>query len=549
MIALAVLLQALAQQPSPVDGPFTVCAEPATVERPARVSIAADQKSIDCLDALRRLAAAMNWNLVIDSRPLEQDLRAARVDLNFADQDPRLVAQLIAIAAGSDVVFDAGEQVPGARPTLHVVRPPDANTESGRQRLRAMAVQWYRSFLVDELKREPLVEAAAPQVRMHLGRLLVDSGDLAAAIPVFTQIYEQRPHALVPAAVLRLATCHLDLGASLRERDAARAEFQKAEQWARRLLESQPSAPEAASATVALGRALLGQASNEPDPTQARTRIEQCRAELSARVLRLRESNELLEVWLLVGEAQFRLERPAGVYETMLTLRESAGFRDLDQRQFRDYHFLLGYGAAGQGKHELGMRALEWFLIHAEDDPRRGMAYVLLGENYIAQDRYVQARAAAVEARARHMADLSPAWRRRALQLWSRTALALGDKQQAFDELELLVLREDDPDLILFLVDQMLADRQWQRAISVARLLSARDGAFGDGARFRTLQALHQQAVASGSLDDFPAQATELIPRIQDTALRRRAVELLGDAYSRLGRLEHAADAYRGILR
>ena len=43
--------------------------------------------------------------------------------------------------------------------------------------------------------------------------------------------------------------------------------------------------------------------------------------------------------------------------------------------------------------------------------------------------------------------------------------------------------------------------------------------------------------------------AVELIPKIQEADLRRRAVELLGDAYSRLGRLEHAADAYRGILR
>src|SRR5262249_43062655 len=160
-------------------------------------------------------------------------------------------------------------------------------------------------------------------------------------------------------------------------------------------------------------------------------------------------------------------------------------------------HFLLGYGALGSDKPELAMKALEWFLIHAEGDRRVGMANVLLADSYLQQHRYVQARAAAGAARQQYMGGLTPVWRTPARRLWARTALALGDKETAFQELEVLVHRDDDPDLVLFLVDELTADKQWQRAISVARLLGGRDGAMADQARFKTVRALYEQAVAS----------------------------------------------------
>lgn len=548
MTALATLLAAALLAPQGRDELFTLRTMPGANGAPPRVVVAADARAVDCFSALRELATTAGWNFAVESAPLTNDLRFAPVDLNLADQDPRMVAHLIAVAAGADCVFDEPEPVDGARTTLHVVRTPSPDTEGGRQRLRTIAGQWYRSFLRDELQYEPVVQQEAVQVRMHLGELLVDGGDLDAAIQFFTEVYEQRPHDHVAKAMLRVGDCHLDLARGATDREQQAASYRQAEEWARRVLTSMPTAPEVTPATILLGRAMLGQAMGEKVDA-ARAIAERCQGELAARVMRLRASVEMLDVWLLAGQAQAVMERPEAVHETMLTLRESPYFGDMQPRQFLDYHFLLGYGALGLQKHDLAMRAFEWFLIHAENDARVGMANVLLAEAYLAQQKFVQARVASVEARSRHIGAMTAAWRERTLKVWARTALALGEKESAFLELEQMVLRGEEPELSLFLVDQMLADRQWQRAIAVARPLLELEDQHGDRSRFETVRALYEQAVASKHLDDFPAQAIQLAPRIQDPELRSRSASMIGEAYTRLGKLEHAADAYRGILR
>ncbi len=549
MIVAALVLAAVVQAPPQRDELFVVRSLPAVEGLPARVVVAADARQVDCLDTLRRLTAAVGWNLTIESQPLENDLRFESVDLNLADQDPRMVAQLVAVAAGADCVFAQAEPVEGARSTLHVVRTPSAVTESGRQRLRAVAGQWYRSFLCSELQYEPIVQSEGVQVRMNLGQMLVESGDLETAITFFTEAYDKRPHDHVASAILAIGECHLDLARGQADRGKQKQEYEQAEQWARRLFERLPNAPEVTPATILLGRAMLGSAMAETEKELVRQQAQRCQSELQARVIRLLDSVEMLDVWLLAGQAQFLLEQPEAVHETMLTLRESPYFTELSARQFLDYHFLLGYGALGQKQHELAMRSLEWFLIHAESDPRRGIAYVLLAESYLAQKRFVQARAASVEARVRHLGGMSSGWRERTLRVWARTALALGEKESAFLELEQMVLRGEEPELTLFLVDEMLADRQWQRAIAVARPLLDQEGGVGDRARFKTIVALYEQAIASKHVADFPPQAVLMAPQIQDPSLRSRTSTMIGDAYTRLGKLEHAADAYRGILR
>ena len=50
-------------------------------------------------------------------------------------------------------------------------------------------------------------------------------------------------------------------------------------------------------------------------------------------------------------------------------------------------------------------------------------------------------------------------------------------------------------------------------------------------------------------MQDFPARAIALAPRILAPELRRKVADMVGDAYAKMGKLEHAADAYRGILR
>ena len=516
---------------------------------PARTVVAADRRQINCLYALRELARTMNWNLAVESTPLENDLRFASVDLNLIDQDPRMVAHLLAVAAGADSIFDEPAGFEGARVTLHVIRVPSADTQSGRQRLRAIAGQWYRSFLRDELQYEPVVQQEGLTVRMHLGQMLVDSGDLESAISFFSDVYERRPHEQVAEAILKIAECHLDLAAGYVDREQRLAEYEAAERWLRRLFEGMPSAPEITPATILLGRTLLAKAEAQTDPAAVAELAHACQDELRARIIRLMDSVELLHVWLLAGRAQFLMQRPEQVYRTMLTLRESSYFEDLGPDQFLDYHFLLGYGALGSDKPELAMRAFEWFLIHAEDDERRGQAYVMLAESYLAQRRLVQARAASVEARERYLPMLPAVWRQRALRIWARAALSLGEKEGAFLELERMVLRGEEPALTLFLVDELLADRQWQRAIAVARALCGREDELGDQARYKTVRALYEQAVAGDHLDDFPPQAIAIAPKVDDPKLRAEIATMIGEAYMKLGKLEHAADAYRGILR
>jgi len=547
---IAALLTALTLLPQTQDAEvFAVKKVAAKDGQIERMVVSGDRRQINCLDALRELASAMNWNLVVESTPLENDLRFASIDLNLADQDPRMVAQLIAVAGGADSIFDEPAGFEGARVTLHVVRVPSGETESGRQRLRALAGQWYRSFLREELQYEPIVQEEGVAVRMHLGQLLIDSGDLESAINFFSDVYERRPHDHVAAAILKIAQCHLDLAAGHVDRESKLKEYELAEQWTRRVFDSMPSSPEVTPATILLGRAMLGQARNQESGPMVRAKARACQDELRARIIRLIDSVELLEVWLLAGEAQFLMARPERAYQTMLTLRESPYFDDLGPQQFLDYHFLLGYGALGAGKVELAMRAFEWFLIHAEDDERRGQAYVMLGESYLAQNRYIEGRAASIEARKRHLARMSPEWRERTLKVWARTALALGEKEQAFLELEQMVLRGEEPELTLFLVDELLLDHQWQRGMSVARLLMDREDSLGDRARYKTIQALYEQAVAGKHLDDFPPQAIAIAPKVEDPELRAKIATMIGEAYTQLEMLEHAADAFRGILR
>ncbi|HEB54307.1 MAG TPA: hypothetical protein ENI87_13730, partial [bacterium] len=504
---------------------------------------------IVCATALRELGATMNWNVVFETAPLERDLQNVSVDLNLEDQDPRMVAQLIAVAGGADCIFDDPADYEGARTTLHVVRVPSPETESGRRRLRAMAGQWYRSFLRDELQNEPLVQEQGIEVRMHLGRMLIENGDLESAIAFFSDVYDRRPHDQAAAAILRIAECHLDLADGHLDRESKRKDYAAAESWVRRIFESMPMVPEVAQATILLGRALLGQARAEIDPAVVREKARACQEELRARIIRLLDSVELIEVQLLAGRAQFLMDRPDKVYETMVNLRGSPYFEELEPKQYLDYHFLLGYGALGEGKMELAMRALEWFLIHAEGDERRGQAYVLLAEAYLAQKRFMEARAAAIEARTRHLSPMNSAWRERTLRVWAKTALALGEKEDAFLELEQMVLRGEEPELTLFLVDELLADRQWQRAISIARMLRERDDEVGDQARYKTVLALYEQATAGDNLEAFPSQAIAIAPNIKSRELRERVATIIGDAYTKLNKLEHAADAYRGILR
>jgi tetratricopeptide (TPR) repeat protein len=185
-----------------------------------------------------------------------------------------------------------------------VTRKPSAETESGRQRLRGISGQWYRSFLQDELRTEQLVTEEGMRVRMHIGRMLVEQGDLESALPFFSEVYDNRPSQHVPSALLRLAQTNVEIASSMRDASKSRDRFEQAEKWCRKLLELHPASPESTGATVTLGKALLGQAATATDEQKRRELCDRCRTELAARVMRLQDTLEMLDVWLVVGEAQ-----------------------------------------------------------------------------------------------------------------------------------------------------------------------------------------------------------------------------------------------------
>lgn len=485
-------------------------------------------RTITASSALETLGATMGWNVLFQPRHLHNDLGMVSLDLAVVDQDPRLLAQLIANAGGADVVFDEGN-LTSSETTLHVVPMPDEFSDEGRQRLRARASQWYQNFLVDELRRDPTLEEDAISVRMHLGELLRESGDLDGAIRFFGQIREEDPlneHAIT--ASLRVAECYFELG-----------QYDDAERWARIVLDRSGMPPEKPAATNLLGRILL-----------ARGRFEECISQLESRILRLDRRRAVLDAYLVLAEAHLQLNQPDRVYLRMMTLaRALEDWPELDPEQWLDYHFLRGYGAVGTGRQVEAIEFLERFLIRGEDHDRRGHGFVLLAQAYLDNGQFLEARAAALEATNQYMATMDPFWRRQARKLLARSSLSLGDKDEAFDELEREVIQHRDPELSLFLVDEFMRDQRWQRAINTARPLTERTDAFADRARLRVAQAMFEQAENAKSWSGFAAEVKLLLLEMTDKELRVQAMELLAHAYEAMGDVERAADTIRGVLR
>ena len=129
-----------------------------------------------------------------------------------------MIAQLLAAAGGVDVTFDDRSDV---HSILHLIPLSDATSESGQERLRNRAAQWYQKFMAGELDIDHAVLEEAMQVRMHLGHLMLKGGDFEGATRYFREIYEQdRSHDYVPTALLRMAECFYELG-----------EYEDSEHW------------------------------------------------------------------------------------------------------------------------------------------------------------------------------------------------------------------------------------------------------------------------------------------------------------------------------
>ena len=364
---------------------------------------------------------------------------------------------------------------------------------------------------------------------MHLGHLLLQQGDLEQAIVVFQEVHDaDDAHPYMPLALLRLAQSHHDLG-----------NHEEAEKWAREVSRMHPSRPETAAATVLLGRNLIQQ-----------KRYDECVATMRASVLPLANTPEIVDILLITAEAQVHRERPDYVLEQMRMLADSQSFRDLTESQWLDYHYLRGLGAEGTGHFEEAMELLEIFLATGPADRRRGEACVLLGRSYLALGKYVEARTAGLQALT-YQSAMDRFWRKEARILQARTALALGQRDKAFEDLEREVRRDpvQTPELIVFLIESFLENDRYQKAIAAADLLIPIGGKWGDRARYLKILAMWRQNPRAELLDSFLLRAVQIAPQIEDEELQRKAAEIIGQAYGLRGDWEKAVNAYHGVLR
>jgi len=490
--------------------------------------ISADRPAVGADEALRGLAAAMGWRVDFATRRLEQDMSAVSLDLSFDDQNPRTIAELIAATANADTVFDERDDQVQPKPVLHIVPSASPETESGRHRLVRRGIDWYRMFLSDDFKLEPIVAENSMQTRMHLGHMLLEQGEIEAAIEVFREVKDSDEiHDYVPLAMLRLAQCYHDLG-----------KFEEAEKTAREVSRMHPSRPETAAATVLLGRNLIAQG-----------RFDECVATMRASILPLANTPEIIDILLITAEAQSHRGRPDYVLDQMRMLADAHGFTDLNESQWLDYHYLRGLGAEGVGRYDDAMELLEIFLATGPGDPRRGQALVMLGRSYLALQKFVEARSAALQALT-YQDSMPPAWKREARILQAKTALALGQKNRAFEDLEREVRRDPTgaPELVVFLIESFIDEGRYQKAIAASDLLTHNVGAVGDKARYLKILAMWKQNPRAEILDTFLSQARELAPKIEDELLQRKASEIIGQAYGLRGEWDRAVNAYHGIL-
>ena len=498
---------------------------------PARAS--ADRVGISASRALHALAQAMDWRYRPATDSVEGALDRVSLDLAFVDQPARGVAHLLAISAGVDVVFDDPPAGSDGAVELHIVHAPSAETDSGVTRLRSWATRWYQTYLAAEVAWNPSAEESVADVRMHLGDLLMEHGDLQAAVDVFLDLRNKNPqHRYVPQAALRLAEAYFELG-----------RFVDAANWAHQVSLTHPSYKVTAKGAVLYGKILLEQGKSDP------LKYEECVRVMRSRMLPLSDTPEILDILLVLAEAHRHRARPDYVLDHMRQLAEVTDVRELTKQQWLDYHFLRGFGAEGTQEYDEAMQAFEIFLGTPSADPRRGLGFVLLGRCYLALERFVEAHAAAAKAVA-HAPQLSTEARKKARILKAKTALALGVGEKAFEELELEVRRDPGkmPELVLFLVDAYVDAGEFQRAVYAASLLQDRKDKWGDAARLAKLRAMHREAERSGKLRDFVTEAVRIAPSIQDESASAKAARLIGQAYEVLGEHEKALQAYSGVL-
>ncbi len=547
MIAAALCLGLLMPQFQSGDSMFAITGK----GEDRRVS--ADRPSVSAADALRTLGTVMGWDVEFETVGLRENLANRPLALAFVDQDPRTIASLIAAAGNADVVFDDVSRAALLRPQANIVSLPSADTESGRNRLMKHSVDWYHTFLQEELSFEPLRKREGMRARMDLAKLLMDRGDYDTAAEQYLQVHkENRTHEYVPLALLKLSECFYEMGAQLQRRvdskdaviaEEARAEqgefFDKSEKYARLVSERHAEKWESAKATVFLGKIMLAQ-----------QRYSECVNFMTANYLRLTGTPEIVDLYLITGQAEQARGNTQRVLDAMLTLEGALDeFRGMTREQMLDYLFMRADALQRLGHHEEAVFTVHEFFGLGPGDGRRGAAFVIMGRAYLALGQVLEAWSAALEAHSlRPIMDRN--WAREEGRFYAKAALEVGDRDEAFERLELEVRDrpESEPELVLYLVDAFVAQGRFEKAVITAALLVDYEDEWGDQARMKTVEAMWKQADAANQMAGFPRKALPYALRIKDKSKQEAVSELFGKAYERMGLIDLAAKAYRGIL-
>ncbi len=490
-----------------------------------------------------------------ESAELQRQVELETIDLSFDAQPARVVAQLIAVAAGADIVF-YDRTVGGVRTTnLYVVYPPKADSENGKERLKRLSVEWYETFLQNGMEYDyALWREKSMGVRMDLAHIMMAQGDLRSAAKEFIEAYkEDESHPYINRALLRIAQCYFELAVSSDNKVERDEFFENCRHYAEILTEQGESTDDVPKAIVVMARSYLQQEQYMNCVQFLKDR----------RVFRMVGRPEMNDVFLLAATAQMHLGDPMAVLQEVTYLQGPGEVRNLitslSKDQLADYLFLLGYGLEGSGQFRKAVEPLELFLGTAEADPRKGPAFVMLGRAYLGVRKYVQAHAAAQEARSFN--QMSKMWRREKNKLYAKTSLELGKKEEAYRDLGVEVRNTyaTEPELALFLVDALIKDNEPLQAMDIAALIEDQKTLIGYTALLRHVEAMY---LSDSSLERFPARAIPLVEKLvtpkgetdqklsdKVAILQSEGVELIGRAYEKNGDFEKAARARQGYLR
>jgi tetratricopeptide (TPR) repeat protein len=593
----------------------------------------ANRSGMSAWSVLRYLEDQGAFTLILDIPQLTEQLQSQAVNLAFEEMDAVDIARLVCVVAGLDLIEEykvqkseksAGqESAAPVKPHVTVVNPPVGDTQSGRDRLRALAIEYYDRLLYEgtpdplgatarEIAKvpglEPLPAKAKPfDVRFDRGRLRKEMGDYSAAAEEFEaaadnvapEVEAETRQKYECWALYWQAVCFLEMGEYEKAQSLSREvnslyEGRRFQELCSVVMEGKGSYrdfrdrngdPEPSPAVV-FGRSALAIARENMRAAQtlrlelrgegafatseqrrdveheaaklegkAQATLSLCISEFSLLIGGFANSDDLAEIHLLLAEAQWLRSNYSRVLEELLRVPDLDNRSvDLSRSEQGTMTFLSGVAKGRTGKKPLeGESDLHDFLCNYPDHRLIPSAWAEMAALQWRLDDPLQTLFACRKAHD-HASGLLPREADQVVILEAKALMALGQietTEQNIGAIRLLreAIQERGPGycpmIEVFAGEALLTLGRSEHAKNVLRNVVDRRGALGEQARVLYMQSLASQELWE-QLVLFGLEYGELI---RDPARQARVSELLGDAYTSLGRHELAAEAYAGRIR